>query len=119
GNYMERKTNISIYILALSFSSFIAALCSSIIYKLSLLLCEIILEKNRECIISSTDEFYYIIIFLLSFLIYRMLFSQLQKKSVTQHRKRYITFLLAVFLFFIGNWPGIINASLTLLFISY
>lgn len=81
GSYMERKTNISIYILALSFSSFIAALCSSIIYKLSLLLCEIILGKNRECIISSTDEFYYIIIFLLSFLIYRMLFSQLQKKA--------------------------------------
>ncbi|GEM_PF-2873426 len=78
---MKRKTNITIYILALSFSSFIAALCSSIIYKISLLLCEITLGENRECIISSTDGFYYTIIFLLSFVIYRMLFSQLQKKA--------------------------------------
>jgi len=77
-----KKFSTSIYILALSFSSFIATCFSSLIYKSSLLLCEIIFERNRECIISSTDILYYIIIFLLSFLFYKILFFQLQKKSL-------------------------------------
>ncbi|EAX3604123.1 hypothetical protein HAY47_004430 [Salmonella enterica] len=112
---MKRKTNISIYILALSFSSFIAVLCSSIIYKISLLLCEITLGENRECIISSTDGFYYTIIFLLSFVIYRMLFSQLQKKA-SRSTENVISHFCWLFFCFLS---GIGLALLMLAFLYY
>lgn len=110
-----KKFSTSIYILELPFSSFIAACLSPLIYKSSLLLCEIIFERNGECIISSTDKLYYTIIFLLSFLFYTILYFQLQKKSL-RNTETIISYSYWLFFCFLS---GIGMALLMVAFFNY
>lgn len=69
---MYKKFSISIYALALFFSSFIAACLSPLIYNFPLLLCNDALRKNGECMFTSGEGFYYgaIVLYLFYFMQY-------------------------------------------------